>query len=420
MFSRTKANGLNGLTLLKIRNLTTTSRCLLAPPSPTAGAASQQSFQIKLKTSVLPPDPNFLSSTIMKDNLEKKESTFEKAYKATEARHDWTKEELREIYHTPLMELIHRAQIFHRRFQNPSEVQICNLLSIKTGGCSEDCKYCAQSSRYDTDVNAEKMLSIEQVLEAAKEAKANGATRFCMGAAWREMKGRKSALKRIAQMVSEVDKMGLETCVTLGMVNLEQAKQLKEAGLTAYNHNIDTSREHYPKVISTRTYDDRLETIRHVQESGISACTGGILGLGETEEDHISFLYTLSTMEKHPESLPINRLVPIKGTPMSADLEKSGKKLQFESILRTIATARLAMPDSIIRLAAGRYTMKETEQFLCFMAGCNAIFSGKKMLTTMCNGWEEDQQMLAKWGLKPMKAFTKHQSKSFLHQHAEI
>mmetsp|Transcript_6574 Transcript_6574/g.8271 ORF Transcript_6574/g.8271 Transcript_6574/m.8271 type:complete len:427 (+) Transcript_6574:58-1338(+) len=324
----------------------------------------------------------------------------------------WTKDQIREIYNTPLMELVFQSQIQHRKYHNPQEVQLCTLLSIKTGGCTEDCKYCAQSTRYDTGTKAEKMISIDEVMKAARTAKANGSTRFCMGAAWRDMTGRKSGLKRISQMVTQInDELGLETCVTLGMVDKKQAADLAQAGLTAYNHNIDTSREHYPKVISTRSYDERLHTIKNVQDAGIKACTGGILGLGETEEDHIGFLYTLSTMEKHPESLPINRLVPIKGTPMEKEISslprESGRRLKFEHILKTIATARLIMPESIIRLAAGRYTMKEHEQFLCFMSGCNAIFTGEKMLTTMCNGWDEDIEMLKKWGLRPMKSFNK-------------
>lgn len=324
----------------------------------------------------------------------------------------WTKDQIREIYNTPLMELVHQSQVQHRKYHDPQEVQLCTLLSIKTGGCTEDCKYCAQSSRYDTGLKAEKMIKIDEVMEKARQAKENGSTRFCMGAAWRDMTGRKSGLKRIGEMVSRINnELGMETCVTLGMVDEKQAAALADAGLTAYNHNIDTSREHYPKVISTRTYDERLETIKNVQRAGIKACTGGILGLGETVEDHVGFLYTLATMENHPESLPINRLVAIKGTPMEKELSSlpsnSERKLKFENILKTIATARLIMPESIIRLAAGRYTMKEHEQFLCFMAGCNAIFTGERMLTTMCNGWDEDIEMLRKWGLKPMKSFRK-------------
>ncbi|CAN3374877.1 hypothetical protein DIURU_002610 [Diutina rugosa] len=318
----------------------------------------------------------------------------------------WTQAEISEIYHTPLMELVHQAQLQHRRFHNPREVQLCTLLNIKTGGCSEDCGYCAQSSRYDTGVKAEKMVDIETVMAKARQARANGSTRFCMGAAWREMKGRKSAMKRIGEMVTRInDELGMETCVTLGMIDEAQARQLAAAGLTAYNHNIDTSREHYPNVITTRSFDDRLNTIKNVADAGIKVCTGGILGLGETEQDHVSFLHTLATMTPHPESLPINRLVPIKGTPVEATmatLVDQTRKLSFDAILRTIATARLIMPQSIVRLAAGRYTMKEPEQFLCFMAGCNAIFTGERMLTTMCSGWDEDKQMLEKWGMTPM------------------
>lgn len=341
--------------------------------------------------------------------------------------HDWTKPEIESIYHMPLLSLIHHASIIHHKFHDPSEVQLCTLMNIKTGGCSEDCKYCAQSSRYDTGLKAEKIVTVEQVYEQALKAKENGSTRFCMGAAWRDMRGRKSNLKRIAQMVEKVNSLGLESCVTLGMVeNEDQVEVLKNAGLTAYNHNVDTSREFYPKVISTRSYDDRLKTIATVRKGGVKVCSGGILGLGESTSDHIGFLHTLSTMEEHPESVPINRLVPIKGTPLGNLLEeefgteeddgnnnstgekkkkKKSIKLPFDAILRTAATARLLMPSSVIRLAAGRYTMKETDQAMCFLAGVNAIFTGEKMLTTMCNGWDEDKAMLERWGLKPMKSF---------------
>lgn len=372
-----------------IRALTTTSRLRIKAETAKAAAAATAtataSFQSPASSS---------------------QSALEYAMSLEEPCHEWTKEQLASIYHTPLIELVHNAQLQHRKWQDPSKVQLCTLMNIKTGGCSEDCKYCSQSSRNDTGLKAEKMVQVDEVLKEAEEAKRNGSTRFCLGAAWRDMNGRKSAMKRISEMISKVNDMGLETCVTLGMVNEEQSKQLKEAGLTAYNHNIDTSREHYKNVITTRTYDERLQTIKNVQNSGIKACTGGILGLGETEEDHIGFLYTLSNMSPHPESLPINRLVAIKGTPMAEELAKpDSKKLEFDEIVRTIATARIVIPQAIIRLAAGRYTMKETEQFLCFMAGCNSIFTGKKMLTTMCNGWEEDKAMLKKWGLEPMEAF---------------
>lgn len=337
----------------------------------------------------------------------------------------WTKQQINEIYNTPLMELVFQSQVQHRKHHDPTEVQLCTLLSIKTGGCTEDCKYCAQSSRYDTGTKAEKMVLLDLVMEKARIAKENGLTRFCMGAAWRDMAGRKSGLRKISEMVSTINNdLKMETCVTLGMINEEQANLLATAGLTAYNHNIDTSREHYPNVISTRSFDDRLETIKNVQKAGISACTGGILGLGETPEDHVSFLHTLSTMDTHPESLPINRLVPIKGTPMNDEIEKipkdSQRKLQFENIIKTIATARLIMPEAIIRLAAGRYTMKDNEQFLCFMAGCNAIFTGEKMLTTMCNGFDEDRAMLAKFGLQPMKSFSTIKYKKEMAKQAEV
>lgn len=314
----------------------------------------------------------------------------------------WARSELREIYETPLLELVFQAQTQHRQWQNPGKVQLCTLMNIKTGGCTEDCKYCSQSSRHDAGVKAEKLVSVEEVVKEALEAKKNGSTRFCLGAAWRDMHGRRSGLKRIGQMVKEINNMGMESCVTLGMVTESQAKDLKDAGLTAYNHNIDTSREHYPKVISTRSYDDRLETIKNVSRAGVQVCTGGILGLGETVEDHIGFLHTLSNMDQHPESVPINKLIAIKGTAIVEDL-KDRPPLSLDSIVRTIATARLVMPRSIVRLAAGRYTMKEHEQFLCFMAGCNAIFTGKKMLTTLCTGWDEDKAMLERWGLTPME-----------------
>lgn len=322
----------------------------------------------------------------------------------------WTRQQISEIYHTPLMELVFQAQVQHRKYHDPSQVQLCTLLNIKSGGCSENCGYCAQSSRHDTGLKAEKMVDVELVMEKARQAKANGLTRFCMGAAWRDMTGRKLAMKRIGEMVTRINnELGMETCVTLGMLNQQQAHQLAEAGLTAYNHNIDTSREYYPEVITTRSFDDRLQTIEHVQKAGIKVCTGGILGLGETSEDHVSFLHTLASMLPHPESLPINRLVAIAGTPVAATIKAlpkgSERLLSFDQILRTVATARLIMPTAIVRLAAGRYTMKDHEQFLCFMAGCNAIFTGEKMLTTMCNGWDEDIAMLSKWGLQPLPSF---------------
>lgn len=243
------------------------------------------------------------------------------------------------------------------------------------------------------------MVSVETVLEAARVAKENGSSRFCMGAAWRDMRGRKTNLKNIKEMVKGVRALGMEACVTLGMIDAEQAKELKGAGLTAYNHNVDTSREHYPNVITTRTYDERLATISNVRDAGINVCSGGILGLGEASHDRVGLLHTVSTMPSHPESFPVNALVPIKGTPLGDQ-----EPVKFDEIMRTIATARLIMPNTIIRLAAGRIMMSEEKQVLAFMAGANAIFTGEKMLTTECNGWEEDKAIFNRWGFQPMAA----------------
>lgn len=325
------------------------------------------------------------------------------AVNATAPRYDWTKDEIRDIYNTPLMELAHQAGVLHRRFHSPSAVQMCTLMNIKTGGCSEDCSYCAQSSRYSTGLQATRMSPVDAVLEKARIARDNGSTRFCMGAAWRDMRGRKTSLKNVKAMVEGIRAMDMEVCVTLGMIDQDQADELKSAGLTAYNHNLDTSREHYPSVITTRTYDERLQTLSHVRQAGINVCSGGILGLGEKPEDHVGLIYTVSTLPAHPESFPVNALVPIKGTPLGDD--PSRKRIGFDAILRTIATARLVMPSTIIRIAAGRTTMSEPEQILCFSAGANAIFTGEKMLTTECNGWDEDKAMFEKYGLKPMKPF---------------
>ncbi|KAK5156462.1 hypothetical protein BJ546DRAFT_1060919 [Cryomyces antarcticus] len=335
------------------------------------------------------------------------DNVLQSALRATSPRNDWTKDEIREIYDTPLMDLTYQSATIHRRFHRPSAVQMCTLMNIKTGGCSEDCSYCAQSSRYDTGLKATKMSTVDSVLEAAKIAKNNGSTRFCMGAAWRDMRGRKTSLKNVKAMVEGVRAMDMEVCVTLGMIDDHQARELKDAGLTAYNHNLDTSREHYPSIITTRTYDERLQTLSHVRDAGINVCSGGILGLGEKPEDHIGLLHTVSNLPSHPESFPVNALVPIKGTPLGDRLAKEGKErpIPFTSILRTIATARVVMPATIIRIAAGRKTMSEAEQVLCFQAGANAIFTGEKMLTTECNGWDEDKAMFERYGLVPMKSF---------------
>ncbi|KAK0634089.1 hypothetical protein B0T14DRAFT_534064 [Immersiella caudata] len=329
-------------------------------------------------------------------------NVLQKAVQATTPRTDWTRKEISAIYHQPLLDLSYQAATLHRRFHAPSSVQLCTLMNIKTGGCTEDCSYCAQSTRYQsgTGITPKRVESVESVLAAARIAKTNGSTRFCMGAAWRDMRGRKNSLKNIKEMVSGVREMGMEVCVTLGMVDAQQAKELAEAGLTAYNHNLDTSREFYPSVISTRTYDERLATLDNVRNAGINVCSGGILGLGETDDDRVGLLHTAATLPSHPESFPVNALVPIKGTPLG-----DRKKIEFTSVLRTIATARIVMPGTIIRIAAGRKTMAEEQQALCFMAGANAIFTGEKMLTTECNGWEEDGEMFGRWGLVPMKSF---------------
>jgi len=302
------------------------------------------------------------------------------------------------------MELTFQSAKVHRKFHNSAEVQLCTLMNIKTGGCTEDCSYCAQSTRYQkgTGIEAKRVETVESVLAAARTAREKGSTRFCMGAAWRDMRGRKNALKNIKAMVEGVRAMGMESCVTLGMIDGEQARELKEAGLTAYNHNVDTSREFYPSIISTRSYDERLRTLAHVRDAGINVCSGGILGLGESSEDRIGLLHTVATLPWHPESFPVNALVPIKGTPLG-----DRPPIDFTSMLRTIATARILMPTTIIRIAAGRKTMSEEKQALCFMAGANAIFTGEKMLTTECNGWDEDNALLGRWGLKPMRSFEK-------------
>jgi biotin synthase len=359
-------------------------------------------------TATSPIDPSLTlagsHSSVDKQRVRDATQILHDAVSAKQLRHNWTREEISAIYYQPLLELTHQSSIVHRHFHDPAEVQLCTLMNIKTGGCSEDCSYCAQSTRYQkgTGLEAKRVESVESVLAAARIAKDNGSTRFCMGAAWRDMRGRKNSLKNIKQMVQGVRGMGMECCVTLGMIDEHQAKELKEAGLTAYNHNVDTSREFYPSVISTRTYDERLQTLQHVRDAGINVCSGGILGLGETSEDRVGLLHTVSTLPAHPESFPVNALVPIKGTPLG-----DRPPLDFTSMVRTIATARILMPATIIRIAAGRKTMSEEKQIMCFQAGANAIFTGEKMLTTECNSWDEDAAMFGRWGLVPMKSFEK-------------
>ncbi|EKM60862.1 uncharacterized protein PHACADRAFT_247061 [Phanerochaete carnosa HHB-10118-sp] len=315
-------------------------------------------------------------------------------------RHDWSKPEIKVIYDSPLLDLVFRAASVHRQYHDPTKIQLCTLMNIKTGGCTEDCSYCSQSSRYSTPTKAQRLVDIEPVLEAARKAKENGSTRFCMGAAWRDLAGRKSGFARILTMVSEVRAMGMEVCTTLGMLSPDQARQLKEAGLTAYNHNLDTSREFYPSVITTRSYDERLDTISAVRDAGISVCSGGILGLGESNDDRIGLIWEVSNMPEHPESFPVNALVPIPGTPL-----ENNEPVPWHTLLRTIATARIVLPSTIIRLAAGRQTLDESMQAMCFMAGANAVFTGEQMLTTPCSPWDEDKTMMARWGLNGMGSF---------------
>jgi biotin synthase len=317
----------------------------------------------------------------------------------TDIRTDWSLEEINEIYNKPVLELIVEAANVHKQYQATGEVQVCTLLSVKTGGCPEDCSYCPQAARFHTDVDVHKLLSQDQVLTAAQRAKDGGSTRFCMGAAWREVRDNRD-FDKVLNMVKGVNDLGLEVCCTLGMVNEYQAEKLKEAGLYAYNHNLDTSEENYSNIITTRTYDDRLDTIGNVRKAGISVCSGGIIGLGETDEDRIGMLHTLSTMVQHPESVPVNALVPVKGTP----LENQPLVTVWEMV-RMIATARILMPKTMVRLSAGRERMNVTDQALCFLAGANSIFTGEKLLTTPNPDFDQDKAMFELLGLSPRKSF---------------
>lgn len=314
-------------------------------------------------------------------------------------RHNWTREEIGEIYNRPLLSLIFDAAAVHRHQFDPQEVQMSTLLSIKTGGCPEDCAYCPQAARYDTGVKGTPLLNEEEIVLEALQAKANGSSRFCMGAAWREVKDN-AHFDRVLGIVKKVTDMGMEVCCTLGMLNEQQALRLKEAGLYAYNHNLDTSPEYYENIISTRTYQDRLDTVENVRKAGISLCCGGIVGMGESSDDRIGLLQTLANMEKHPESVPINALVAVKGTPLEAQ-----QKLPFWEMLRTIATARIIMPESMVRLSAGRTEMSVAEQALCFLAGANSIFAGDKLLTTPNPEFDQDKMMFELLGLKHKPAF---------------
>jgi biotin synthase len=314
-------------------------------------------------------------------------------------KNNWTLAEIQNIYTQPLLDLMYQAATVHRENKAYAEVQISSLISIKTGGCKEDCAYCPQAARYHTDIEVEPLMTVEKVKARAEIAKANGASRLCMGAAWREVRDNKD-FDRVLQMVSEVNDMGLEVCCTLGMLTYEQAEKLKNAGCFAYNHNIDTSSENYENIITTRTYDDRLHTLNNVRKAKLSVCCGGIVGLGETDDDRVKMLHTLSTMEQHPDSVPINALVPVQGTPL-----ENNKRIGIDEMVRMIATARIIMPKSVVRLSAGRNEMSIAEQALCFMAGANSIFAGEKLLTTPNPDFDTDMQMFTMLGLTPRKAF---------------
>jgi biotin synthase len=348
-------------------------------------------------TSTAPPAVNRLPNNDRERNaIYADEESRTMANVSASVRHDWNKDEIAQIYNLPFHELMYRSSTVHRMYWNAAEVQQCTLLSIKTGGCTEDCSYCSQSTRHKTFVKPEPTMKVKEVLEAAKRAKDAGSTRFCMGAAWRELGNKKNAFNHILEMVRGVNGMGLEVCCTLGMLNAEQAKQLKEAGLSAYNHNLDTSPEHYPKVITTRTYEDRLDTIANVRDAGISVCCGGILGLGEKDTDRVGLLHVLATLPEHPESVPINALVSVDGTPLGDDEDIDA--VDAFDMARMIATARIVMPRTMVRLSAGRLSFSDAEQFMMFNAGANSIFNGDKLLTTSNPEFEADQNLFLKLG----------------------
>lgn len=307
-------------------------------------------------------------------------------------RNDWTRDEIQALYDQPFLDLVFQAQQVHREHFSANTIQVSTLLSIKTGKCPEDCKYCSQSAHYASKLEAEKRIAVDKVILEAKAAKESGSSRFCMGAAWRNPHERD--MPYVLEMVREVKSLGLETCMTLGMLNQSQAERLKDAGLDYYNHNLDTSREYYNNIISTRTFDDRLNTLDHVRGAGMKVCSGGIVGLGEQKQDRIGLLHELATLPIHPESVPINMLVPIEGTPL-AEVEK----LDVTEWIRTIAVARIIMPQSYIRLSAGRESLSDSDQALAFMAGANSLFSGDKLLTTPNAGEGKDQILFAKLGL---------------------
>jgi biotin synthase len=318
-----------------------------------------------------------------------------------EIRNNWTKEEILEIYNQPLLELVFSAAQVHRAHHNPREVQMSTLISIKTGGCPEDCSYCPQAARYHTNVDTHKLMEVDQVVDAAKKAKESGSSRLCMGAAWRNVRDNRD-FDKVLDMVRQVNELDMEVCCTLGMITEEQAKRLEAAGLYAYNHNVDTSEDYYDDIISTRTYKDRLDTLSNVRKTGITMCSGGIIGMGEKEEDRIGMLLTLANLPQHPESVPINSLVPVAGTPL-----ENQQTASIWDMVRMRATARIVRPASVIRLSAGRTEMSAEGQALCFMAGAGSVFAGDKLLTTPNPEFNEDLAMFQTLGLIPTKPFAK-------------
>ncbi len=333
------------------------------------------------------------SSFFTKDKTERFQKLMLKT-KAINLRYDWTIQEIEEIYNLPLPELLFRAQTVHREYHKPDEIQACQLLSIKTGGCPEDCAYCPQSAHYKTEVEREPLMNVEKVLATAKQAKAEGATRFCMGAAWRDVPNGKQ-FDDVLEMVRGVRTLEMEACCTLGMLNEEQAEKLAAAGLTAYNHNLDTSPEFYGEIISTRTYDERLQTLERVRNAGITVCCGGIIGMGEQRQDRYSLLQQLAQQNPHPESVPVNMLVRVHGTPLEEE-----KEIDSFELVRMIATARILMPASFVRLSAGRLQLSDEAQALCFMAGANSVFMGEKLLTTPNPESDRDRTLLDKLGMR--------------------
>ncbi|HEY4883576.1 MAG TPA: biotin synthase BioB [Myxococcales bacterium] len=312
-------------------------------------------------------------------------------------RHDWALSEVTAIHALPLLDLVHRAQGVHREHFGDNKVQLCSLLSVKTGGCPEDCAYCPQAARYHTGVEAEPLMEVGEVLSAARKARAAGATRFCMGAAWREVKDG-AQFERVLEMVRGVKQLGMEACCTLGMLTGDQARRLKEAGLDAYNHNLDTSREKYGDIITTRAYEDRLRTLEQVRAAGIGVCCGGIIGMGESVEDRCELLRTLAAQDPHPESVPINMLVRVRGTPLA-----EAPPVGTLEMVRMIATARILMPRAMVRLSAGRQQMSEEAQLLCMMAGANSVFFGEKLLTTGNPEYEQDMALFEAAGIAPLE-----------------